>query len=624
MVDYPNGPHPPDPFRPPKKVKLLDGREVLAELTMHQGEGINAQPFESTKYLDLEFPPGIGAAVVLSLTFQLGKWGYNREKINTSIEVTPVFTEYYQKTMEEKMKLEAQIKNAFASVMQAVQDFELIDHDLRKYKEFLGYFRDVEIARRKIKEAEEKKDKEAIEKAKKEYLRAQHVIRAIFVDQVDAHTGEGLSMRSIAPRWPTVISDFMDLFDDDNDVNEVKKRLNISKAEAIILVTKNRLYNKWRNDFFTTVKQRYKNLRQLAVARQASINEYREQIAPLISRYKSIKDMRESAGGRQALQGIAFWRPDSQAFAIDSTEIWAWKPFTVKQEPFPMTRESYDSISLDEAGFNEEEIRLLKESNIDSIKPMPAVPVMDKFVRSVMYQIEEEYKIRMTALDVVKTINSISKNFSSPEMPGVAADPSNVDTAIRAAPRWEFSPYYIFLRIPVERFTMKLANGAMVDDVMFNGMQAFNSTQNIIIGRMLELEAMKRKTEREINILLGLVDQLPNKSYESIDKIVEQEYPDIFLSEEDLQTIEKEKKEKQKEEEKIKKMKERKEKLDASKKKIADFFDKLGLKFFWGYPGPYERFMFERLSKMMQRGPGIAFLEVDAWLKKQAGVPGYA
>jgi len=39
------------------------------------------------------------------------------------------------------------------------------------------------------------------------------------------------------------------------------------------------------------------------------------------------------------------------------------------------------------------------------------------------------------------------------------------------------------------------------------------------------------------------------------------------------------------------------------------------------YPGPYEKFMHERMSKMMQRGPGLAFLAVDTWFKKSAKVP---
>jgi len=32
--------------------------------------------------------------------------------------------------------------------------------------------------------------------------------------------------------------------------------------------------------------------------------------------------------------------------------------------------------------------------------------------------------------------------------------------------------------------------------------------------------------------------------------------------------------------------------------------------------------MFERMTKQMQRGPGVAFGEVDNFLKKKAGVPG--
>ena len=39
------------------------------------------------------------------------------------------------------------------------------------------------------------------------------------------------------------------------------------------------------------------------------------------------------------------------------------------------------------------------------------------------------------------------------------------------------------------------------------------------------------------------------------------------------------------------------------------------------YPGPYEKLMQQRMTKMMQRAPGIAFRDIDLWLKKAGGVP---
>ena len=59
------------------------------------------------------------------------------------------------------------------------------------------------------------------------------------------------------------------------------------------------------------------------------------------------------------------------------------------------------------------------------------------------------------------------------------------------------------------------------------------------------------------------------------------------------------------------------------KEKSKQILAKLGLdELLWAYKTPYEKLMFERMSKQMQRGPGVAFSEVDRFLKKKAGVPG--
>ena len=58
-------------------------------------------------------------------------------------------------------------------------------------------------------------------------------------------------------------------------------------------------------------------------------------------------------------------------------------------------------------------------------------------------------------------------------------------------------------------------------------------------------------------------------------------------------------------------------------KKSKQTLAKLGLdELMWAYKTPYEKLMFERMSKQMQRGPGVAFAELDKFLKSKAGVPG--
>ncbi|MBD3155465.1 MAG: hypothetical protein GF368_02310, partial [Candidatus Aenigmarchaeota archaeon] len=529
MILYPEGPCPVVcPATKSKTVEYVDPytgkkKKETLNLMMYPGEGIFAQPFESIKYLDLEFPMGAGTGAYISLMYQLGKWGYDREEVSHSIEVSPIYKEYYSLVMEQKQQLDNQIKNGFAALMQAVQDFELIDHDLRKYSEYLKWFAELAKAKKKYDRAREIKNKDGIMSAREDYREAQHIIKSMFIDQVDAHTGEGLSLRGIAPRWPTIISDFMDLFDDDVNVKDIQERLDVPRAEAIILKTKQELYLEWKERFLTNIISRYKRLKKLAMSRKYSIEDTRKDLIPLISRYKSVKDMRADLGAAGGMMH-EWLRPDSQALAIEKMEIWAWKPFVIKGEPFPYPRIERE-VTLKEAGFNKVERDFLNRKNISKIKPLPAIPIMDRHVRNIMKMISEEHNVTLTAADVVEQVKGLHKKFSSPSLYGGDVQRGG-DSAVQAGPRWEWSPYYIFVRIPVMRLVLRLPNGAMLEDMMFDGMQALNTTQNVLIGHLLERQAIIEKERRDIAIMLGYEELLEDEGRTSkIDEILKKEYP---------------------------------------------------------------------------------------------------
>jgi len=394
---YPSGPCPPE-CQEKIKIKKFDpstGTPIYnkkgeqdtepIDLRMFPGEGIFAQPFESVKNLDLEFPMGTGSGVYIAMMFQLGKWGYERHEVTHEIEVSPVYKEYYSLVMEQKERLNSQISSGFAGLVQAVQDFELIDHDLRKYAEYLKWFQELTRAKKQLDMAKEGKDEQRIKEAEKKCKETQHVIKAMFIDQVDAHTGEGVSLRGIAPRWPTIIADFMDLYDEKLSVDDIQKRLDIPRAEAIILKTKHELYLDWKERFLTNIISRYKRLKQLAMGRKFSIEDTRKDLIPLISKFKSIKEMRSDP--KDAAEQTYDWnRLDAQAIALDEWKVWVWKPFVVKQEPYPNPRIAED-VTLKEAGFNKEEEKLLKDKGISSLPTIPAVPMMERHLRNILKSI---------------------------------------------------------------------------------------------------------------------------------------------------------------------------------------------------------------------------------------------
>jgi hypothetical protein len=580
MVEYPGGPCPPTCI-------------PSIEKAMAQGEGIAGIPFECQMSLEITSPMGGCTKIVGGLLSQLGKWGFVRVQVDRSIEVSPVFTEYYQKTIAQKKALEAEIKNGFASLSKAIEEYELLLHDLRKYKEYLNYFKELE-------EAKKKKDPEAIK-------RAEHVLRAMFVDLVDVHTGEGLSMRSIAPRWPTVIADFMQLTDEDIEAKKIMDKLKVPRAEAEILVTKNRLYIEWRNMFKEMVIERYERLKGLTEARKKSIEEYREILRVNLSRFKAIKEMRETSKGRKFLETLSIYQPHAQAMSLDEIIIWAWKPFA-PEEKYKFTREALDKVDARLAGFTDEEIKEYYKIKPDwdgKVPGLPVLPIVDKHVRNMIKDIEKEYKVKITVEDIIDTIKELEKRYIHPE-PGPGAT--------ERGEKWVFSPYFVFIEFVASRLVIKFPDGSMLEDIDFNPIRSWTITQNVLIGRMLELKARHKELEREMGHLLGEWGIVEKEKMKKIEEILKEEYPEFYGGEEEKEEVV--------------------TSIQLTISKIKDFFNNirngianffrelLGVNLLFLYAGPYEKVSDDRLTEFYYPHAGRWFAAVKRFIQQSAGVPG--
>jgi len=239
---------------------------------------------------------------------------------------------------------EAQIKSGLAQIASAIHDFELVAHDLRKYREFMDYFTKFEKGKSLL---EGKKGKAEGEKILRE---GDQTLRAVFIDEVDVHTGEGIALKLIAPRWPTIIADFMRLDEKDTEPAKIKDKLKVSEAEGVVLATKNKLYMEWRDKLFRpAVIDRYQRILRLVEARRTSIKEYSNMLRPVISRFKLISDSLSSPGGRVLARDHPLFRSDAQAFSADFMRMWGWRPFS-PSEKYKWTREFESSeIDIDEA-----------------------------------------------------------------------------------------------------------------------------------------------------------------------------------------------------------------------------------------------------------------------------------
>jgi hypothetical protein len=552
------------------------------------GFGLNAQPKDADVYLDFDSSLGKCSGVYIGLIFQLPKWGFERVKTDETVIVTPVFQQYYQLTIKQKEELEAMIKASLASIATALSDLELLKHDLRKYKEFMDYFKMIDVGKK--------------EKNEELRLKGEQSLKAIFIDQVDAHTdlpNQPIALRSIVARWPTIIADFMKLKDEDTDPKKIAEDYKISEAEGVVLATKNKLYKEWRDELFRrAVEDRFKSLLQMVEARRKSYEEYKEMIKPTLRRYKSIVDGLSSPESAKSFQQAAFWRPSSQAMSIDFANIWAWKPLVVP-EKYKAPRETpLDEIPAEKAGFTKEEIEELEKSGKlkdGKVKALPMEPSIDDVVRKIIEKIEKEYKFKITAREIFNARERLVDRFEKSVIGATDYE------------AWVFSPYFIFFEIPIRRAVIRLPNGTEIEDLMFDRFKAWLSTQNIIISRLIELEAKDKQLENYISQMLGEAGVSSTGEIVEIEKLVEE-----YL----IKLGEGEKKKEEKREDPFKKLRE----------PISKFFNFFGLelKFFRAkvpYKVPYEFAFKERITKYYLREVGGTFGMVVSYIKSAFGVP---
>ena len=128
---------------PDKKI-IKDVTEWTLNGFIIPGECYHVAPLNQRTIVEFDALQGTFGGPFIGFLSQLGKWGFHREKPEEWIEVSPAHPEYYQTTIQQKQQLEAQIKSGLASIGTAVADFELVYHDVRKYKDFLQHFEKME------------------------------------------------------------------------------------------------------------------------------------------------------------------------------------------------------------------------------------------------------------------------------------------------------------------------------------------------------------------------------------------------------------------------------------------------------------------------------------------------
>jgi len=451
-----------------------------------EGELFHVSPLSVSEWnINFTSFPGKCSALLYSLLFWLSKWGYKNFKVDDIVEVSPMDQKYYQITVGQKQALERQIKDGLAGVRNAISDFELIFHDLRKYKDFVQYFEERENA---LKEKDKQKKEEMLTKAEQS-------LKAIFIDQVDVHTGEYVALKLIAPRWPTIIADFMRLKDEDTNPNKIAKDYKVSEAEGVVLATKNKLYVDWRQTFENTVKMRYQRFFDQVKARKFSIDEYKRMLRPYIQRYRSINEV---GPGKPS----TWVRPGAQTASFDSVTLWSFKELTPAEHgkpSFEVERGSWNilRIPLFPKSFKEvirKNMDYLKRNNefgedFTSLKiPPTGIEPLDKWVWTLYKYIEDHYS-RKSGLEIRFTLAELFKYRD--EFIGNSSWGNHAE------------PYYKCLDTDVERIVIRLPDGTDLEDMTFYPIHFFLDSYNMMFLRYLEIKAQEKELNMYIDEMLG-------------------------------------------------------------------------------------------------------------------------
>ncbi len=532
------------------------------------GEAICNQPPDQQIMLNATTPLGHGNLLYMVLTYTMPKMHYNLAKVDEHLAASPAYPEMYGRIIAKKRELEGFIKGGLASAAQAVADYELLKHDERKYREVLDYFE------------EGRKD--------------EHVLRSLFIDRIDAHTGEGYSMISMTKRWPTIITDFIRLStigkDERKATGNIKKALSISEAEATVLKTKNQVFEEWKKIFFPDIRDRYARVRTLVDARRKSIDEYREWLKPHVSSLKMMKDTLEVNPSSVFTMAIQPWhKPDSLYFV----RVFMWKMLTPEEVGKP--------------GFVEGEMNPYddfvkrKIPELEKNYEVKIVETMADKKKALKEGLENPGK-RVLGDDDVIVIEERLKNWTKQEQ--IYESNAKLDLS-----RY----YYAFYDLDIVSPLFKMEGGKEEIDDWNCLLTPYLVSQNVILLMLLELEARERWLNKYVKELIG-VREVEDKIREEVMK----RYPDLDPKKDEkakrgvFATI------------KAPYVKiARKE--NAIEKSMHDwvFRNKLTLikplKYFMRV-GPYETLTSERLSKMYGRYMGGGFTDpLIKYIKTQFG-----
>ncbi len=528
--------------------KELEGYDTVVDYFLDKGRKdgglygevcVNPALIDQTVSLNNVALEGQAEIIYNVFIYRTAKWHYNVEKADEIILVTPVAPPALAPMLAQKERLEGHVKAGLASAAQAVADYELLKHDERKYREILDYF----------------------EMGKKD----EHVLRALFIDRVDAYMGEGYSMVTMTKRWPTIIGDFLKMRPEWTDTKVIREKLSVTNVEANVLKTKNELFKEWERLFFPDVRERYARIKNLLESRRRSVDEYREWLKPYLNKLKRIKEEAEIKDAASDLTDILkmSFTPEGEVNA----KLWFWKPIRPEEVGKPLILQGWGEI-----------------------------PTFDDWVKEHIVALEAKYDIELTEREVKGVMESSMKGG---RLYGKRSEIMMVYPAPKLDERFL---HYFFIDLDYVCQYKKGSTGPMVVEDQYWHFHPFLVSKNFMLFVLLELECKRIKMREEIEKLIGV-----SKEEEKWMEKVKERYP----------WKHDEKAEKKKAAERWKKSwKESKGRWTKRRRRLKKVLKPL-LRFFVK-EGPYELNSAERISKTYGLYSGAQIEELRELIKETA------
>ncbi len=554
-------------------------------------------------------PLGTGSLLYFRLMYQLPKWGYGIFKYKDEFQINPTYREYYAATLAQKQELETKIKSGLESAARAVADYELLYHDYRKYYEMIKYFEKLEAGKKKLAEVKLPDDKKAAEKMIEE---ANTSLKSMFVDQVDVQTGDGVSLRTILSRWPSIIVDFMRIKDEMTTTDMIVDGMSpkVSRAAAVVLATKNKLFMEWKEMFRKAVRERYLNILSLMNSRQKSIEEYKRWLRPYIVQHEMFKESFETpeSGGAGSTHRITI---SAHSTSVHNIGLYAWRPYrpgdmfraTTTRREIPVqavflrknNKRLKDNPSLEKRV--EEKMKAFKLDINGRGKTTFWINPYDDMVKSVLYG--EKHLREAGANFEGKYVDSKNGGqalaeeypFLTPEeieirvFEIIKASESEMQTSYNTLQLHPDYLYYIFWDMFFNRAIISIPQGAN-DDLMIWVKLAFVS-QNVMLAKLVEKWAMEKKFDYEVEEMLGLRKFEVGKSDEfaagitgKLEDFAKKQFPNLYGVAESKNPI--------------------KEALKITES-LNDFLGKFNIDFMLYRKGPYESTTWERITRVFSK-----------------------